>query len=579
MADNFNSRLYARGYGSSVYTRPATPPPQPNVCAPACADCGLLECLCRPRFFAGQLLTEQDLNRLDAYIRAKNRMHNRQLHGWGVVNGLQVRCDPCGTNVIVGTGYAIDPCGEDIVVCNDVAVDICSLIKRCQPVDITCQPSSRYPGATTCDEAEEEWVLALRYTETQARAVTVLRSTPHCACGPSGNSCSCGGGCGCHSQMTWTAPTNPMTMPATQRSRNAPAECEATAICEGFSFDVFRGAERAPPIILGADNQLTGPLIEAFRCCFEPFVQAVLPFPPSPPSLSSAAIWCRWCCTVRAALIAFYQNGSQANCQFVSDLMSVSCPDPSDPNVLDDLNTAFGNMLTPLLNTLVSCLCAALLPPAPCGTSDDRVPLAIVTVRKKDCKVLRVCNWTDLRKLVITAPTLEYWLSWIPWLSSLQDLIGSFCCVDYTAPPKRSPIGTTAPAGTVAPSGAPTASSTGTNAAQLPDNQTFTTLLMNAFARGSAPIDPSAVLSGVFGFKQDAKQPMTETEKANVAPFMLIDQLLRPLLASLVPANLQGQQPLQVSESVSLGGDQTSSLYNRVAALENAIREMGGKIP
>src|SRR5262249_24284293 len=131
------------------------------------------------------------LNRLEAYIRAKNRMHNRQLHGWGVVNGLQVRCDPCGTNVIVGTGYAIDPCGEDIVVCNDLAVDICSLIKRCMPVDITCQPATRFAGATTCDEEQEDWVVAIRYTETQARAVTALRSTPHCACGATGNSCSC----------------------------------------------------------------------------------------------------------------------------------------------------------------------------------------------------------------------------------------------------------------------------------------------------------------------------------------------------------------------------------------------------
>ena len=33
----------------------------------------MLECLCRPRFFAGQLLTEQDLNRLDQYIIGQNR--------------------------------------------------------------------------------------------------------------------------------------------------------------------------------------------------------------------------------------------------------------------------------------------------------------------------------------------------------------------------------------------------------------------------------------------------------------------------------------------------------------------------
>ena len=45
------------------------PPVQKSPC---CPDCGALECLCRPRFFAGQLLSEQDLNRLDQYIKNKN---------------------------------------------------------------------------------------------------------------------------------------------------------------------------------------------------------------------------------------------------------------------------------------------------------------------------------------------------------------------------------------------------------------------------------------------------------------------------------------------------------------------------
>ena len=38
---------------------------------PVCPVCGGLECLCRPRFFAGQLLTEDDLNRLEHYVVAK----------------------------------------------------------------------------------------------------------------------------------------------------------------------------------------------------------------------------------------------------------------------------------------------------------------------------------------------------------------------------------------------------------------------------------------------------------------------------------------------------------------------------
>jgi hypothetical protein len=38
-----------------------------------CPVCGGLECLCRPRFFAGQLLTEEDLNRLENYVIGKKQ--------------------------------------------------------------------------------------------------------------------------------------------------------------------------------------------------------------------------------------------------------------------------------------------------------------------------------------------------------------------------------------------------------------------------------------------------------------------------------------------------------------------------
>ena len=98
---------------------PAGPSCQP------CPACGGLNCLCRPRFFPGQCLTEDDLNRLTQYIVAKNQLHNRYLVGTGVVCGLDVSCSPCGNNLSVSAGYAIDTCGNDIIVCGDDSVDIC----------------------------------------------------------------------------------------------------------------------------------------------------------------------------------------------------------------------------------------------------------------------------------------------------------------------------------------------------------------------------------------------------------------------------------------------------------------------
>src|SRR5205814_8037865 len=111
------------GRGITGLQAKAPMPPDPS-CQP-CPDCGGLECLCRPRFFAGQLLTEQDLNRLDHYTTEKHKLHNRHLWDSGGVCGLEVRCAPCDELVTVTPGYALPPCGEDIVVCKPDTVDIC----------------------------------------------------------------------------------------------------------------------------------------------------------------------------------------------------------------------------------------------------------------------------------------------------------------------------------------------------------------------------------------------------------------------------------------------------------------------
>ena len=43
-----------------------------------------------PHFYAGRLLTAADLQDDQDYFRAKIRLHDRLLHGWGIVTGLQV---------------------------------------------------------------------------------------------------------------------------------------------------------------------------------------------------------------------------------------------------------------------------------------------------------------------------------------------------------------------------------------------------------------------------------------------------------------------------------------------------------
>jgi hypothetical protein len=79
----------------------------------------------RVRYFFGRLLGVDDFNQEQEYLRAKGRRHNRMLHGWGVVVGLEVSAIASeGTHVSVAPGYALDPCGNEISVDESVPVEV-----------------------------------------------------------------------------------------------------------------------------------------------------------------------------------------------------------------------------------------------------------------------------------------------------------------------------------------------------------------------------------------------------------------------------------------------------------------------
>ena len=85
----------------------------------------------RVRYFAGQIMTEEDLTAEQAYHRAKHRSHNRYLHGSGVVCGLQVEATkPTSSSVVVQPGVAIDCCGREILVVEPLVVEPRGLLEK-----------------------------------------------------------------------------------------------------------------------------------------------------------------------------------------------------------------------------------------------------------------------------------------------------------------------------------------------------------------------------------------------------------------------------------------------------------------
>ena len=89
---------------------------------------------------------------LDRLCSARDlRFHNKHLHGWGIVCGLQVECgpDPLGQprrHVTVRKGYAIDCEGNDVILEKDEPVDLLGLVE-----DTLSSPPSSPPGIADTD--------------------------------------------------------------------------------------------------------------------------------------------------------------------------------------------------------------------------------------------------------------------------------------------------------------------------------------------------------------------------------------------------------------------------------------------
>jgi hypothetical protein len=392
-------------------------------CGGGCDRCSTgLATACRPRFFAGQLLTDADLTRLEEYVVAKDRLHNRYLVGTGVVCGLEVVCNPCDDTVTVRPGYALGPCGEDVVVPADTRVDVAALVRaqRRSTARIDCAPFKDMPAS--CEAAEQRWILGICYDERPARPVATLRSSASCA-GACGGSCGASGGswggscssCGC-SSATGTGIATSMSTSAV----GMPAGCENTVTCEGFRFvlspDTSTLTDRRRPVPDGA-------LTARVKACLMSLTALVTPLPndPSPNDVVT------YCCTLRAELRDLLLRGEFSGCGLLERLAEVVCPELDDQEAVAKALRALRLMLDIVVDLYRECLCSALLPPCPDDCADDCVPLATLTVRASDLRVLDVCAWSS-RRFAVTLPMLGYWLSWLPIGTALRQAVSRVCC-------------------------------------------------------------------------------------------------------------------------------------------------------
>jgi len=135
----------------------------------------------RPRYFPRQLITADDMTLEQEYFRNKLRLHNRLLHGWGVVCGAQVCPVPKSNGnggvepwkVMVSAGFILGPQGDDIVIPRNRIVDLRTqgvTSKSGDPsgelVDPWCSPVHR-------GQVPPQVYVAVKYREIMTRPVRV----------------------------------------------------------------------------------------------------------------------------------------------------------------------------------------------------------------------------------------------------------------------------------------------------------------------------------------------------------------------------------------------------------------------
>jgi hypothetical protein len=385
-----------------------------------CTTCNSLQCLCRPRFFAGQLITDADFRRLDQYLVGKDRLHNKFLHGSGVVCGLEVVCNPCDDTVTVRPGYALGPCGEDIVVCSDASVPVGTLIREQRRAVAKTNCDDPY-GMTPndCDALEQRWILAVCYDEQPSRAVVTLASS-------SSRGCGCGGTCGSSSSGTSSSPSAGCGCGNGTTTQTLPAGCEPTVICEGFRF-VLTKEPAATLINRNQSAQSTSALLNRIKECASLLTVSITAVPKNPTVAQVVA----YTFTFKSELRTIIASSNIHDCTMGQRLSAVVLATPTDDNALAISKNALLEMTAIAVDLFRECVCSALLPPCADACSEDCIPLATLTVRSSDLKVLDVCNWSS-RKFAVTMPALGYWLGWIPLGATLRTEISKLCC-----PPTR----------------------------------------------------------------------------------------------------------------------------------------------
>jgi len=393
-------------------------------CCPVCLG---LQCLDRTRYFAGQLLSEADLNNEQSYWLAKQRLHNRYLVGWGVVCGLQVVCGECAGWVTVNPGYAIDPCGNDVIVCQSQNFNVLQAIQQCcapaaQPT-ANCSPL-RYNPSPTCKNSKQEWCITIQYQEQSTNLVTPLSNS----ISQSSSACSCSSGNGSSSKSSQSSSNTTTTGSCSATSSQSTTiatiptgACEATRIVEGFQLGVVPATQVESAIKAGNPNSL----LSQVTACLTAAATLRMKAPTFDANTTSASAYQATCNYLGVVQQYFATADDVTMCTILTLVSAITVATGQDVSVYLGI---VSHLKVLIADALLNCICLAIVPPCPAPACDNRIVLACVTV--ENGAITNICHFPGRNQLV-TLQTLGYWLGILGLDkvgSTLSEIFALLCC-------------------------------------------------------------------------------------------------------------------------------------------------------
>jgi len=235
-----------------------------------------------------------------------------------------------------------------------------------------------------------------------------------------------------------------------------------------------------------------------------------------------------WCCAIRDNLLEFTADNPGYDCGLAQRIANMC--QANDPQ---QIGNDVGQLVVEYLQY---CFCSALLPPCPAPAADDCVPLAAITVSRKDgkCTITRVCN-IEARKFLVDMPNLGYWLSWIPFGAGLRRIFKTLCCSAFpweksSFQSAEQPIGLDS---------ARTARADKVSASQAaPD---FLSLVLESATTQNRKVDLQALTMAVLGMKDTQNMHnMNDLELQYPFESLMLNQIGRPFVQSYVGGKLGG---------------------------------------